>query len=296
VPAHSARGMFPNTGTLPGDHSSIVRPTGTELGVVEVLSQACRRAFSALEPDATVCRTEILDPHKIDDVKATEALFGENFGANANVAAMDFRYWLVNYEKTFGIPMRVIVARVNDDIHGVLMFHESISESLIVVDYVACRARTEVPRLLFDKLVDQLRLRAKSAGIESVVFEIEDPAMRSGKDAARAHARVRMFQARDGRIIGGLSYLAPDMQDFGAAQESYLLMHVSSSLPPSTLSRLRVRRIVGFLYKTWYANWFSRRFAGREDELKAYVEGLYERVAGDAAQLPETLPLEVRGS
>jgi pimeloyl-ACP methyl ester carboxylesterase len=296
VPAHSARGMFPNTGTLPGDHSSIVRPTPKQTDVVSALSQACRRAFGAVEPDATVYRTEVLDPLEIADVQEAETLFGENFGASASVTAEDFRHWLANYEVTFGLSMRVIVARVNERIQGVLMFHESIPESLIVVDYVVCRTEAGVPHLLLSKLVEQLRLRARSAGIGSVIFEIEDPATRSGQDADRARARLRKFQALGGRIIGGLSYLAPDMQDFGAAQESYLLMHVSSGLAPNMLRRARVQKIVRFLYMTWYANWFSRRFAGREDELKAYVEGLYERVAGDAAQLPETLPLEVRGS
>jgi pimeloyl-ACP methyl ester carboxylesterase len=296
VPAHSARGMFPHTGTLPGDHSSIVRPTPEQTDVVGVLSQACRRAFGAVEPDATVYRTEVLDPLVIADVRAAEALFGENFGANATVTPDDFRHWLANYEETFGLTMRVMVARVNERIQGVLMFHESIPESLIVIDYVACRTEPGAPHLLLTKLVEQLRLRATSAGIGAVVFEIEDPSTRSGHDADRARARLRRFQALGGRVIGGLSYLAPDMQDFGEAQESYLLMHVSSSLPPNTLSRERVRKIVRFLYKTWYSNWFSRRFAGREEELRTYIEGLYERVAGDAAKLPDSLPLEVRHS
>ena len=296
VPAHSARGMFPNTGTLPGDHSSIVRPTANQTDVVSALSQACRRAFGAVEPDATVYRTEVLDPLEIADVKEAEALFGENFGASASVTAEDFRHWLANYEVTFGLSMRVIVARVNERIQGVLMFHESIPESLIVIDYVVCRTETAAPHLLLSKLVEQLRLRAKSAGIGSVIFEIEDPATRSGQIPASAHAHAC---ASSRRSVGASSAACPTSRltwKTSARRRNRPADARFERPPANMLRRARVQKIVRFLYMTWYANWFSRRFAGREDELKAYVEGLYERVAGDAAQLPETLPLEVRGS
>ena len=299
VPAHSARGLFPHTGALPGDHFSIIRPNDVAKPsdpkplVVLALEEACHKALNALEPDTTVFQTEILDPHNNEDVLAAEMLFGENFGASQNVTAEDFRYWLTKYEETFGLPMRVIVARVNERIQGVLMFHESLADSLIVIDYVACRTEYGVPNLLFRKLIAQLRSLAASAGIASVVFEIEDPDAREGADAERARARLRKFEALGARRISGLSYLAPDMQDFGAAQEEgYLLMHVSSGLQPPALRRARVQKIVRFLYTTWYSNWFSRRFSGREGELRSYVEGLYARVAGDAARLPEILPLE----
>jgi hypothetical protein len=123
------------------------------------------------------------------------------------------------------------------------------------------------------------------------------PTTREGADADRARARLRKFEAFGARTIGSLSYLAPDMQEFGAAQEEgYLLMHVSSGVQPAALRRARVQKIVRFLYTTWYSNWFSRRFSGREAELRTYVEGLYERVAGDAAKLPEIFPLEGRRS
>jgi pimeloyl-ACP methyl ester carboxylesterase len=298
VPAHSARGLFPHTGTLSGDHSSIVRPKEPKDVVVRVLVEACQRAFNTLEPDTTVLRTEILDPHAIEDVLAAEALFGENFGASQNVTAEDFRYWLLKYEETFGLPLRVILARVNDRIQGVLMYHESLADGLIVVDYVACRTEVGVPNLLFSKLVGQVRARAASDGIPSVVFEIEDPSARQGEAAARALARLRKFEALGARTIDDLRYLAPDMQDFGVGQgeEGYLLMHVSSGLQPPNLRRARVQKIVRFLYMTWYSNWFSKRFAGREEELRTYVEGLYTRVAGDATKLPEVFPLEVRSS
>jgi pimeloyl-ACP methyl ester carboxylesterase len=293
VPAHSARGLFPHSGTLPGDHFSIVRPSNPKALVVLALAEACHRAFNALEPDATVFRTEILDPHNNEDVLAAETLFGEHFGASQNVTAEDFRYWVAKYEETFGLSMRVIVARVDERIQGVLMFHESLADGLIVIDYVACRTELGVPNLLFRKLLGQLRARAASAGIASVVFEIEDPSTRQGADADRARARLRKFEAFGARTIGGLSYLAPDMQEFGAVrEEDFLLMHVASGLQPATLHRARVQKIVRFLYMTWYSNWFSRRFSGREGDLRTYVEGLYERVAGGAAKLPEILPLE----
>jgi pimeloyl-ACP methyl ester carboxylesterase len=301
VPGHSARGLFPHTGTLPGDHFSIVRPNEScdpnkpKPLVALALIDAFHRGFNALEPDTTVFRTDILDPRNKDDVRDAEELLDENFLDSQNVTKEDFRHWLPIYEQTFGLPMRVIVARVDERIRGVLMFHESPPDGLIVIDYVACRQESAIDGLLFRKLIAQLRGRAKSTGIPSVVFEIEDPSKCTGADANRARARLRKFEAFGARTIGGLSYLAPDMQDFGVAQEEgYLLMHVSSGLQPATLRRRRVQQIVRFLYTTWYGNWFSRRFKGREEELRAYVEGLYERVAGDAAKLPDTFPLEDR--
>jgi pimeloyl-ACP methyl ester carboxylesterase len=300
VPAHSARGMFPHTDTLPGDHSSILQPKGPNDLVVRVLANACRRALNALEPDATVLRTEILDPDNKDDVEAAETLLGENFLTSQNVSAEEFRYWLANYEETFGLPLRVIVAREDERIEGVLMFHESAADSLIVIDYVACRGESRVRSLLFNKLLGQLQTRAKSAGIRSVVFEIEDPAAlreAESKRARDARARLRLFEKRGACTIGGLRYIAPNMEAFGATGEEipYLLMHVSSGLQPATLRRDRVQKIVHFLYTVWYSNWFSRRYVGREPELQAYVEALYERVAG-ATTLPEKCPLQVSPS
>jgi hypothetical protein len=83
------------------------------------------------------------------------------------------------------------------------------------------------------------------------------------------------------------------MDHFGAAGEgAYFLMHVCKGRQPDKLRRDRVQQIVRFLYTVWYRNWFSRHFDGREAELQAYVLGLYERVAGAGARLPEYCPLE----
>jgi pimeloyl-ACP methyl ester carboxylesterase len=298
VPAHSARGMFPHTGTLPGAHSSILHPKGPNDLVVRVLANACRQAFNTLEPDASILRTEILDPDNKDDVEAAETLLGENFLTSQNVSADDFRYWLANYEETFGLALRVIVAREDERIEGVLMFHESVADGLIVIDYVACRGESRVQSLLFGKLVEQLRVRARSAGIPSVVFEMEDPAALKKPARDRARARLRKFERLDARRIGGLGYLAPNMEDFGASGEESpnLLMHVSNGLQPAKLRRAHVQKIVRFLYTVWYRNWFSRRYDKREAELNAYVEALYERVAGATANLPKHCPLEVGAS
>ena len=282
--------MFPQTGTLPGDHFSIVRPTKTDDLVVRALCDACHRS-TALEPDAMVLTTQILDPRKRADVEAAETLLGENFLSSQNVSADDFRFWLAHYEETFGLPLRVIVARRDDRIDGLLMFHESAAESLIVIDYIACR-QSPVQSLLFRKLLDQLRARATSVGIRSVVFEMEDPA--TADDPTRARARLRKFEALGARIIGNLGYLAPDMDEFGAFGEEspYLLMHIFNGLGSPTLSRARVQKIVRFLYTVWYSNWFSRRFVERETDLKTYVEALYARVAGGTGTLPDKCPLQ----
>lgn len=265
--------------------------------MVRALVDACHRALSALEPDTTVLRTEILDPHNKADVEAAETLLGENFLTSENVSAEDFRFWLTNYEETFGLPLRVIVARQDERIDGLLMFHESVADGLIVIDYVAVRRELKVQSLLFGKLLGQLRARATSAGIPSVVFEMEDPAALSGPAFDRARARLRKFEALGARSIGGLRYLAPNMEEFGASgEDSYLLMHICKGLPPATLRRARVQKIVRFLYTVWYHNWFSRRYVGRETELKAYVEALYERVAGATTTLPEKCPLQEAGT
>jgi hypothetical protein len=133
-----------------------------------------------------------------------------------------------------------------------------------------------------------------AVGIQSVVFEIEDADTLTDREADRARARLRKFEALDARRIGGLRYLAPNMDAFGTAGEesTYHLMHVCNGLQPTVLRRARVQQIVHFLYTVWYRNWFSRSAAGREAELHAYVEALYERVAGTIANLPDDCPLE----
>jgi pimeloyl-ACP methyl ester carboxylesterase len=291
VPAHSARGLFPNASVLPGDHSSIIRPTGPDAGVVKALVGACRRAFGALEPDTNVYRTDILDPEIAADMKAAEALLSKNFLSTQNVSAEDFRHWLANYEETFGLPMRVMLARKDESVEGLLMFHESVADGLIIIDYVACHPKSE--GLPFRKLIGQVRARAAAVGIPSVIFELEDPStITETKLKNRARARVRKFQEHGARTIGGLRYLAPNMDSFGKGGEApFLLMHVGSGRQPTTLPRLRVQEIVNFIYTVWYRNWFSRRFAGRESELNAYVADLYHRVAGEAVELPDRHPL-----
>jgi pimeloyl-ACP methyl ester carboxylesterase len=295
VPAHSARGLFPNVGTLPGDHSSIIRPSGPNAGVVTAVVDACRRSLRALEPDVTVYKTDILDPKETSDLKAVEALLGENFLTGQKMRADDFRYWLKNYEEKFGLPMRVMLAREDERIIGVLMFHESVADSLIIIDYVACTTDVRVEGIALRKLIGQVRARAASIGIESVVFELEDPSALKAPDVDRARARVRKFQAFGGRTITGVRYLAPDMDNFGGGTETpLLLMYVAHGVPPKALPRARVQKIVNFVYAVWWRNWYSRHYEGREKELDAYVYGLYNRVAGSAAGLPENCALEGR--
>jgi hypothetical protein len=175
---------------------------------------------------------------------------------------------------------------------GVLMFRESATEGLIVIDYVACR-EGRLQSLLFSKLLAQLQARVTSTGIPSVAFEIQDPAALTGQERAHAAARLRRFERLGARSVGDLRYLAPNMDEFGMANEEtpYLLMHVSNGISPTNLTG--VQRIVHFLYTVWYRNWFSRSYAGREAELQTYVDTLYERVAGT---LPERCRLPTRSS
>ncbi|WP_187371419.1 esterase/lipase family protein [Methylobacterium oryzihabitans] len=294
VPAHSARGMFPNVGTLPGDHSSIIRPIKSNDTIINALSDACYRAFNTTNPDATILRTEFLDPKNRKDVEETETLLGSNFLSYQNVSSEDFRYWLNNYEHTFGLPMRVLLARQDETIAGMLMFHESMADNMIVIDYIACRSEAEFQHIPFQKLVRQLRSRASSVGISSVVFELQNPSYLKGSEAARARARIRRFQSLGARCIVNLRYQAPNMDEFGsiAEESSYFLMHVSAGAQPETLSRSRVQKIVQFLYTVWYRNWFSRRFGASQNELDEYVDNIYRRVAGIDADLPDKMPLE----
>ncbi len=295
VPAHSARGLFPNAGTLPGGHSSIIQPSGPDATVLTVLVDACRRALRAVEPDATVYKTDILDPKNKEDLAAAEELLKKNFLTTEKVSTEDFRFWLENYEEKFGLPMRVMLAREDERVVGLLMFHESVEDSLIIIDYVASHRDVGVAGIVFDKLIKQIQARAASVGIESVVFELEEPAAENTKKANYARARIRKFEGLGGRTITGVRYLAPDMDDFGSGKETpFLLMHSTSGDPPKALPRARVQKIVRFLYTGWWRNWYSHRYVGREKDLDTYVFGLYERVAGNSAGIPESCLLEKR--
>ncbi len=128
--------------------------------------------------------------------------------------------------------MRVMPAREDERIIGVLMFHESVADSLIIIDYVACTTDVRVEGIALRKLIGQVRARAASIGIESVVFELEDPSALKAPDVDRARARVRKFQAFGGRTITGVRYLAPDMDNFGGGTETpLLLMYVAHGVP-----------------------------------------------------------------
>jgi hypothetical protein len=184
--------------------------------------------------------------------------------------------------------MRVISAKVNDEIKGYSMFHENIEHDLIVIDYLACDSTLVVHGVLFGKILDQLKMVAHASGISAVVFEVEDPSAIGDKQhLMRAKARIRKFQSQGARVIDGLRYLAPDMDNFGesGAEEPFFLMHAAIGAQPSFLRKERVNEIVGFMYKMWYRNWFSLRFKDREQELDDYVNSLYQSVISQSSGL-----------
>jgi hypothetical protein len=249
--------------------------------VVTALAKAIRRALGSLVPDGTLITTDLLSSDNQAEISEVERLQAENFIPRQDVKKQEFRHWLSHYEETFGFPMRVILAKVDDQIRGFLMFHESVQYDLIAIDYLACDATPAVHGMLFRKMIEQVRMVARASGIGSVVFEAEDPAgLAKGDDIRRAEARIHKFQSYGARIIDGLRYLAPDMETFGVigAEEPYLLMHSAVGAQPPSLRAERVREILEFMYKVWYRNWFSLRFKNNLPKLSAYIESVHYHV------------------
>jgi hypothetical protein len=157
------------------------------------------------------------------------------------------------------------------------MFHESVDHNLIVIDYLACDSILVVHGVLFGKILDQLKMVAHASGIGSVVFEVEDPgAITNGKHLLRAKARIRKFQSHDARVIDGLRYLAPDMDNFGVggAEDPFFLMH-------SAIGAYSVRRLTRGNRVDMLTDWpstisIAARIAG-SDEISVQPSAIHGR-------------------
>ena len=272
VPPHSARWVFPDAGQLPGDHVTILTPRegGQLVGVVRELLMRVRHSFPA---DGTHLKTEAFDPSKRQDVDDLVSLMTTNFDPSARVKVEDIRHWLENYQESWELRLAVVVGKINNRLKACLMFHES--REMIVVDYIVAET-AGLDGMLTKLLLDQLRNRAKSLDGAPLVFEVQDP-RHAGIHRVRASARIELFQRQGARIIGDVSYLAPDMESMRQGEEvPYLLMHWQFGPRVEALAGADVCEYVRRLYTVWYLNWFSNR---PENERRCqYLHQLSEQV------------------
>lgn len=277
VTPHSARWVFTDSGTLPGTHSTIIRPRAADAEIVRIISGAFQSVASnpIPIPDTETLRTVavgIADKELLDRGLSIQS---ERFEASQTVRRDDVAYWLRHYEQTFqGISVHVFVALRNDDVRGFLMFHADTNNHLIVVDYIAMKGQDAVDQRLMLKLLTRLREVIDKRDIRGMIFEV-----RQGDDRESA-ARIRLFSRYGAQVLKDLRYEAIDMDRFPEpdATMPYLIMYATPGPPPASLSRREAETLVDYLYGTWYCNWLSRKWKGREEELRARLGELAERV------------------
>jgi pimeloyl-ACP methyl ester carboxylesterase len=294
VTTSSARWLFPDTGTLEGDHFSIVKPSSGDAPVCKELVRALRKARSAIDPDRLRISTQIVDPHDSTALEAVLKLQGGAFLPSARVRRTELVQWLERYEERWQIRLSVITANVGSEVVGFLMFHEA--SDLIVADYIAIgrASRAAAPdgwprpalrRLLLPRLLSRLKERATHLDVP-IVFEVEDPAALSDKKAQhRARSRIRLFCQLGARVVHGLSFLSPDMDKvpLSETESRYLLMIARPGRAAEAVTRSQLTHIVQFLYLKWYRNWFADAYD--LDKLEEYLRRLSDQVC---ASIPDS--------
>jgi pimeloyl-ACP methyl ester carboxylesterase len=288
VPAQSARWVFPDARTLPGDHFSIIKPSDKKADVCNAVKGALRLCLHRLESDTAAISTQSVDPTRQSDVDAILSLQGAEFTANARVRREELVRWLKDYDALFGIKLSLIAARIASEIVGFVMFHES--PEFIVIDYVAAngagRAETihgwptaPLHALILPRLLARIRDRAERSNL-TVVFEVEDPANEQDANRKRrARARIVHFARLGARLVEGFSFPSPNMDrvPLSETESPYLLMVASTGPPRATIDKQTLSAITRFLYLKWYRNWFSS--SKDNGKLDDYLARLNERVA-----------------
>lgn len=275
VPARSAQWMFPGAGILPGDHSSILRPADAQDLRYKAIRSALRWARHSFPVDGMLFETEALDLTRQEEINAVVNLESERFHRGQGISPKDLKHWLQNYDEKWALRLAVLVAKLNGKICGFIMFHES--ADLIIVDYIAVKKGSPYSRLLVERMVKQLTWRSIELGRAPIVFEVEHPASVPEEKRLEAQARIVLFQGMGASVIGGLRYLAPDMQTMKKGDETlYALMYVCPDNMPFALSAAAVRDIIRRIYLIWYRNWFSHYPDAERRE--SYLRTLYENM------------------
>ena len=279
VKRQSARWVFPRTKAVPGNHSTVIRPSKPDSPLCAIIEQVVSEARYSLPADGSLIRTAPIFPRNAKLLQDTLELHHTHFTASQSVRKEDVEYWIGRYEPEFGIRLRVLAALVDETPRGFLMFHEDSKRDIAVVDYLVSRGEDELDNLAVRKLVDRLRSILAQSGITQIVFEVARPM--SGSDRRkRDAARIRLFEKKGARTIPRLSYVAPSMDGTFSkdSEEPGVLMVASIAQPPQSIPWSQVRDIVTYLYGTWYGNWFSHRHANDLDRMHAYLDDLKARV------------------
>lgn len=295
VPAESARWVFPDAGTLPGDHFSIVKPSTKDADVCNAVTRALRLCLHRFESDAVAISTQSIDPTRKSDIDAVLSLQGKEFTASARVRREELVRWLKDYNALFGIKLSLIAARIASQIVGFIMFHES--SRFIVIDYVAVGGSSgsvhgwptaPLHALILPRLIARIRERAERSNL-TIVFEVDDPKYQEGAKLKRkAKARIVHFARLGARLVDGFSFPSPDMDSVPLAESEspYLLMVASTGPPRAMIDKRQLSAITEFLYLKWFRNWFSappddgKQSAPADNgKLEAYLARLNERVA-----------------
>ena len=282
VKPQSARWIFPETEAVSGDHFTVLKPASPNAPLCTIIGCVIRDARYHLPADGSLVRTTSLLPGDTELLIKCLDLHHHHFTTSQSIRKEDAEYWLGRYETEFGIRLRMIAAVIDDDPRAFLMFHEDAKQDIAVIDYLVGSREDELDRFAVRKLTDRLQSILKRAGIRHIVFEVARPVTGSASHDTDA-ARIRRFEQQGGRVIPKLGYVAPSMDGTFTkdGEEPSLIMVASVAKPPASIPWMEARRIVTYLYGTWYRNWFSHRHADGLHQMESYLHDLNARVLKD---------------
>jgi pimeloyl-ACP methyl ester carboxylesterase len=274
VPPISAKGVFPRAGVLPGDHFSIIAPTCPTDQVCVEMKAHLLHAKDTFVPHGMIVTTEMLNIADDIDVTAVVRIQHDMFPTHAHMDQGDLIRCFRTYESRWGIRPKVLLVKVNGTTEGFSLFSET--PKGILVGYIAVR-ESATGDLLTSHLYSQIHRRSEELGDVPIVFEVYDPSRCDGSKRREALSRIRVFQRKGARLVGGLSYLAPDMSNLTKGKEEpYLLMYAKPGQIPAFLSKSQVAELLEVLYKVFYEYWFCDRY--EEGIVERYLDDLKARV------------------
>src|SRR5579862_7639723 len=289
VRSSSAKSVFPRAGTIPGNHSSILKRDGVA-AVSRAVASAVTRARTACAEDVTQFHTESLDITNAEDLAAVVRLQHDSFPAHAHMSADDLRRCLSNYKAKWAIAPHAVVAKMNGKVCAFLLYSET--PTVFVAGYL-CVESGVAGEFITSKIVHRLREHSRESGDKPVLFEVRRP-IKGQADRREARARIKLFELYGARVIRGIDYVAPDMSRFPEdAPEPYLLMYGRSGQMPPALSASAVASFVEQMYRVSYECWFQD--CESEDAKQVYLSRLLGQIKASINEMCRLEPYSGAG-
>jgi hypothetical protein len=161
----------------------------------------------------------------------------------------DIKDWIDNSEAKFKRPLFYVVVTRDDRVIGILHYTYIKSLGHAFVSYIVAKRGTPAFSHLLRYLTDHLT----TLGGSGVVAEVDrlEPGHSDGEFEKRRQ-RLRVFQHHGGRVLHGVSYAQPDLQNRSTPKLMHLMYF--SLTGREALPSTEVRRLLKFIYHDWYGD------------------------------------------